>query len=158
MSESRAFVAGATGYTGRAVVEVLRARDLPVFAHVRPDSSRLGDARLRFKALGAKLLESPWDEDALVERLRETEPTLVFSLLGTTRARMAATARAGGDPSSVSYEAIDLGLTERLIRATLRGAPKARFVYLSSLGVSGRSKLPYLAVPNADENGGMNPT
>ena len=34
-----AWVAGATGYTGQAVVAILRARGVPTTAHVRPDSS-----------------------------------------------------------------------------------------------------------------------
>ena len=38
---SPAFVAGATGFTGREVVRLLVERGVPAVAHVRPDSPRL---------------------------------------------------------------------------------------------------------------------
>ena len=34
------FVVGATGYTGREVVRLLREKRIPTVAHVRPDSPR----------------------------------------------------------------------------------------------------------------------
>ncbi|MBA3548122.1 MAG: hypothetical protein H0T76_16695 [Nannocystis sp.] len=36
-----AWVAGATGYTGRALVAALRAQNITTHAHVRPDSPAL---------------------------------------------------------------------------------------------------------------------
>ena len=45
MARGAAFVAGATGYTGRAVVERLVADGFEAVAHVRPDSSRLASER-----------------------------------------------------------------------------------------------------------------
>src|SRR5687767_5807051 len=136
----KAFVAGATGYTGRSVVSELRAAGVQTWAHVRPDSSRLGEWRARFEAIGAVVDTTPWEERAFKARLAELRPDLVFALLGTTRARARAAA------ADASYEAIDYGLTALLLRATHGGAPHARFVYLSAIGVSGPSRNPYMDV------------
>ena len=56
-----AFVAGATGYVGRYVVQVLRSRGIETFAHVRFDSPRLGEWRKHFAALGAETCSAPWE-------------------------------------------------------------------------------------------------
>ncbi len=60
-----AFVAGATGYTGRELVRVLAESGRKVVAHVRPDSSRLDEWRERFAALGATLDTTPWERTQL---------------------------------------------------------------------------------------------
>ena len=135
-----AFVAGATGYTGRALINELRGRGIRTVAHVRPDSSRLQEWRTRFEAAGAVVDLTPWNEDALAATLARVTPDAVFALLGTTRARMR---RAGGHDS---YESVDYGLTAMLLRAVRRSAPNARFVYLSSAGVSASARGEYLRV------------
>jgi uncharacterized protein YbjT (DUF2867 family) len=136
MADMRAFVAGATGYTGRALVRVLRERGHEVVAHVRPDSPALERWREQFTSFGARLDSSPWQPDAITGALAALAPTHVFALLGTTRKRM----RDGRDAPGVatSYEAVDYGLTALLLRATVAAAPAARFIYLSSLGASER--------------------
>jgi len=131
-----AFVAGATGYTGREVVRALAERGVQVVAHVRPDSSRLEEWRRRFGALGAGLDTTAWDEDAMAATLASGNITHVFALLGTTRAR----AQAEG----ASYDSVDYGLTAMLIRAAARMPTHPRFVYLSSLGVTEGTRNPYL--------------
>ena len=65
----RAFVAGATGYTGRAVVRELTDRGLECIAHVRPDSPRLEEWRRVFTAMGATFDCTPWG-DAEFEAVR----------------------------------------------------------------------------------------
>ena len=119
-----AFVAGATGYTGQAVVQALRARGVRVFAHVRRDSPRLDEWRRRFDALGAHTDTTPWEENAMRATLAEALPHAVFALLGTTRARVAQARTRGADDS---YETVDYGLSALLLRATLAwrlsGAP-----------------------------------
>lgn len=138
-----AWVAGATGYTGRAVVAALRAEvAMETWAHVRPDSPHLARWQERFAALGAHVDATPWDLDALAGRLAEVRPTLVFSLLGTTRRRIAA-ARRGGRPEE-SYETVDYGLTALLLQALRRAGLAPRFVYLSSLGVGAGVRNAYL--------------
>ncbi|MEQ8886792.1 MAG: NAD(P)H-binding protein [Sandaracinaceae bacterium] len=141
MAEQLGFVAGATGLTGRSVVEILRERGLGAIAHVRPDSSRLEAWRSRFEAMGAEVDTTPWDEDALTETLRERAPQLVFALLGTTKRR----ARRADDPSAETYEAVDYGLTAMLRRAAERCGHRPRFVYLSSMGVKEGTSNAYLA-------------
>lgn len=137
-----AWVAGATGYTGRAVVARLRALGAKVHAHVRPDSSQRDHWRTVFEGQGAQVELTPWEPGALQAALRACAPTLVFSLLGTTQARARAAVRAGGAPSD--YEAVDVGLSLQLLEA-VKGLPvRPRFVYLSSAGAGPGARGAYL--------------
>jgi uncharacterized protein YbjT (DUF2867 family) len=138
-----AFVAGATGYTGRALVHELCARGVRTIAHVRPDSPRLPQWQQHFNAVGALVDSSPWSEAALASALRVQQPDFVFAMLGTTRSRARAARRAGGNDS---YESVDYGLTSLLLSATLHAAPDAHFVYLSAVGVGPRARGAYLRV------------
>jgi uncharacterized protein YbjT (DUF2867 family) len=140
-SGATAFVAGATGYTGHAVVRELANRGVAVVAHVRPDSPRLDEWRSRFDALGARVSTAAWEEEAMAVSLAGIRPSAVLALLGTTRARMK---RAGA--AANSYEAVDYGLTALLLRACLRAVPDTHFIYLSAMGVGPRSRGAYLQV------------
>jgi nucleoside-diphosphate-sugar epimerase len=132
----RAFIAGATGYTGRALVRVLRERGHEVVAHVRPDSPALARWREQFTSFGARTDSSPWQPDSMARALASAAPTHVFALLGTTRKRMRERRDDAG--AATSYEAVDYGLSALLLRATVAASPSARFIYLSSLGASER--------------------
>ena len=66
----RAFVTGATGFVGRAVVQALVARGVPTVAHVRPDSKKLDAWRGRLGELGATVDASAWDAAAMTAALR----------------------------------------------------------------------------------------
>ncbi len=121
-----AFVAGATGYTGREVVRIAVERGLRTIAHVRPDSRERERWTQAFTALGAEVDTTPWALEALEARLAALRPSIVFALLGTTRAR-------GGD-----YQAVDYGLTALLHQAASGLNAKPRFVYLSSAGMPAR--------------------
>lgn len=145
-----AFVAGATGYTGREVVAALRERGVRTIAHVRPDSSRIAEFRDRFTALGAEVDTTPWEPDAITETFRRLQPTHVFAVLGTTRSR----ARNEGMSAQQAYARVDYGLTKWLMDAALavaRSGPEGRedgwprFVYLSAAGVDPESKSDYVA-------------
>lgn len=125
-----AFVAGATGYTGRGVVAALCERGARAIAHVRPDSRELGRWRERFEALGAELDTTPWEESAIGATLTKLRPDAVFALLGTTRGRTAADRTEGKDSS---YEAVDYGLSVLLLHACEKLEQEPRFVYLSAL-------------------------
>jgi nucleoside-diphosphate-sugar epimerase len=138
-----AFVAGSTGYTGREVVRVLRARNLETVAHVRPDSPHLPEWRTRFEGLGARVDTTPWDAALMTLKLAALRPDTVFSLLGTTRKRAKQAAAHGGDEG---YEAVDYGLTMLLLNAAKACGSKPRFVYLSSVGVTENTRNAYLAV------------
>lgn len=141
----RAFVAGATGLTGRAVARELRERGVDTIAHVRPDSRALAEWRERFGALGVEVDTTPWDEAALTATLRERAPTIVFALLGTTKKRGKQAAASGGDAAAESYEAVDYGLTAMLRRACEASGARPRFVYLSAIGVREGTSNAYMA-------------
>lgn len=136
-----AFVAGATGYTGREVVRVLAERGVRTLAHVRPDSERLAGWAERFTTLGAEIDTTPWVRNAMAARLTELSPTHVFALLGTTRKRAGAAAVRGRDET---YEAVDYGLSKLLIDALADASLRPRFVYLSAAGVGPRGRGAYL--------------
>jgi uncharacterized protein YbjT (DUF2867 family) len=134
------FVAGATGYTGREVVRVLAARGERTVAHVRPDSSRAGEWRERFGAMGAEVDAAAWEAEAMTAALRRAAPDRVFALLGTTGKR----ARGDGMSRVEAYQRIDVGLTLLLLDAVRAAGLRPRFVYLSSVGTSDRSSSMYL--------------
>ncbi|MBX7082073.1 MAG: NAD(P)H-binding protein [Nannocystaceae bacterium] len=140
-SPVRAFVAGATGYTGRATVTALRERGIETIAHVRPDSPRLAELRADFEAQGASVDTTAWEPEALAASLRRAQPTLVFALLGTTRKR----ARAEGMAATQAYARVDYGLTRWLIDAAAACGSRPRFVYLSAIGVEPDAANPYFA-------------
>jgi len=131
---SGAFVAGATGLTGREVVRVLAARGVPTYAHVRPDSSRLAEWRARFEAGGTVVDATAWEPEPLAARLSSLAPDVVFALLGTTRARGKRAERERGQRDT--YESVDYGLSALLLRAAAGAPSRPRFVYLSAIGVT----------------------
>lgn len=133
------FVAGATGFVGRAVVAALRERGATVIAHVRPDSPRLATWRQKFEAMGAHVDTTPWETAELARTMQRTEVSHVFCLIGTTRARAKADAIDGN-----IYGVVDLGLTKKLVDAALQTSRKPRFVYLSSVGASREASSKYL--------------
>jgi nucleoside-diphosphate-sugar epimerase len=138
-----AFVAGATGYTGRHVVQELVAANVSTVAHVRPDSSRKDEWRKRFSEFGAGTDETPWDEQAMTAAMQKINPDLIFALIGTTRSRMKAFGEKGSDPNAVDYMAVDYGLTAMLIRSAQAAGIKPRFIYLSAVGVSAKARGAY---------------
>jgi uncharacterized protein YbjT (DUF2867 family) len=135
-----AFVAGATGYVGSAVVELLRERGIETIAHIRPESSKLEEYRERFSELGADVDTTPWDEEKLRETLADAQPDLVFCCIGTTRKRK----RQSDNPEEHTYEAVDYGLTKMLVDACVDAMITPRFVYISSAGTSEGSPSSYI--------------
>lgn len=142
----RAFVVGATGYVGRELVRKLRAKGATVHAHVRPDSPTLERYRKEFEGVGATCDTTEWRDDAMKETLRRVQPSHVFALLGTTRARMTRAKKEGRDPALDSYERVDYGLTAMTFRAASACESRPKFIYLSSAGVSDSSTSAYLEV------------
>ena len=69
---------GATGYTGRAVVDELGRRSIETVAHVRPDSSKLDAWRKKFEAAGAVVDTTAWDLGELARTFERVDPTVVF--------------------------------------------------------------------------------
>lgn len=140
MPDRRAFIAGATGYTGRALVPVLRDRGFDVVAHVRSESAHAATLGPAFLGYGATLDDTPWDSDAWPAMFRRRRPSHVFALLGTTGKR----ARGEGMRPAEAYEAVDYGLTLKLLTTLVESAVEARFIYLSAAGVRSDSTNPYL--------------
>ncbi|MFT7578851.1 MAG: hypothetical protein ACI9MR_000512 [Myxococcota bacterium] len=136
----KAFVAGATGYTGQAVVAGLRALGVDTIAHVRPDSSRLTHWQQHFTDLGATVSDAAWDVAALTAAFARLAPTEVYCLIGTTSSR----AKQDGQARNDAYEAIDYGLTKCLVDALVDAKLAPRFVYLSSMGADASSRMAYL--------------
>jgi nucleoside-diphosphate-sugar epimerase len=135
----RALVAGATGYSGQAVVEVLRDAGALVWAHVRPDRRDLAEWQARWHDRGAQVVAVPWQEQAMADLIREQQITHVFCCIGTTRARM------GRDGAAAnSYQAVDYGLTKLLVSACAAAGGVQRFVYVSSLGAGPSAAGAYL--------------
>lgn len=141
-SSEIAWVAGATGYTGRAVVARLAAQGAEVHAHVRPDSSGLVRWQGEFAAQGAAVEVVAWEPSAIAEALRRVAPTQVYALLGTTVARARAAVKAGVAPAD--YQQVDVGLTLMLLNACRTLPRPPRFVYLSSTGVHPQVRGAYM--------------
>ena len=140
MSTPTAFVAGATGYTGREIVAELRRRGITTVAHVRPGSSELATWRARFTTIGATVDVTPWAPEAIASTIASLGPDYVFAMLGTTRHRAS---REGLDDP---YERVDYGLTAQLRLGATAAGTAPRFIYLSSLGANERSRSKYLGV------------
>lgn len=123
-----AFVAGATGYTGRALMEL--------FATEKTDWKPRPHARAAGKLDGAVVCD-PRDVAALTEGMRGCDA--VVQLIGTVRANFAE-----GD-----YEDIDYGTTVALGEAA-KAAAVPRLLLLSSVG-AGKPRGRYLSVKRKTE-------
>src|SRR5690349_2433319 len=123
-----AFVAGATGYTGRALLEE--------FARLKTAWTARPHARIAGRIDGAVVCD-PRDVDALAQGMRGCDA--VVQLIGTVRARF----------EQGSYEDIDYGTTVALGEAAKRaGVP--RLLLLSSVG-AGSARGRYLAIKRKTE-------
>ena len=145
---SIAFVAGATGYTGRAVVHALAQAGIETHAHVRPDSKRLSEWTEQFTLWGAQIDTTPWDQEVMTKRLSELNPNAVFGCLGTTKKRIAQDAVQG---EASSYQIVDYGMTVMLHQAAQSCSSSPRFVYVSSAGSKPGGQGSYLGARYAVE-------
>ena len=117
----RAFVAGATGFTGRALAaQNATAHGVAVTLQVRPGSKHRG--RLQ----GDPRIAEVEISDPIALRAALQEMDAVIQLIGTVQARFCD----DGD-----YEAVDYGTTKALLAAAKCTAVK-HFVLLSSVGAS----------------------
>lgn len=123
-----AFVAGATGYTGRALLEEL--------ARVTTDWKARPHARSAGKLDGAVVCD-PRDVAALTDGMRGCDA--VVQLIGTVRARF----------DEGDYDDIDYGTTVALGEAA-KAAGVPRFLLLSSVG-AGSARGRYLAAKRKTE-------
>ena len=151
-----ALVFGATGYTGEAVVGHLRARDLRVVAHIRPESKSRVRIEHKFTKQGAAIAVTPWRRMELEALLADVRPRVIFALLGTTKARQRQAKSFGDDPAHFSYDAVDYGLTQVVLELALNSKGLKRFVYLSSHGVGPGARGKYLGARWSLETNLMN--
>ena len=138
---TRAFIAGATGYTGREVVRQLCERKEAVTAHVRPGSPSAARWASQFREWGAEVAEVAWELAPLTEVVAERRPELVFSCIGVTRASARRDQVDGGN----IYQEVDVRLNALLVDAVRAAGLAPRFVYLSSVGASESARSKYLA-------------
>lgn len=139
-------IVGSTGYTGQAVVKELRRRNISTVAHIRPNSPHKETFHPTFSNLGATIDHTAWEQEAMVDMLTKHQPTHVFSLLGTTKAKARAASKQGED---ATYESVDRDLSILLLQAMSEAQTKRpdhvfRYLFLSSMGVQSQSTNRYL--------------
>jgi len=139
-SQKSFVVFGATGYTGRAVVEQLAAAQIPVLAHVRPDSQRIELIDSWQKKNSIEVARVPWDRGALAALATSRPNAIVISALGITRSGARAEARRTGSKAP-TYQTVDRDLTLMAFEAFSQAD---RFVYLSAAGVDGGFRNDYV--------------
>jgi nucleoside-diphosphate-sugar epimerase len=131
----RALVFGATGYTGNALVPLFAQHPASeVWAHIRTGSPSRARVEPAFSKAGAHIEECAFDEAEIAALVAKVKPTVVFGLLGITRSGAAREEKRTGHRPD--YEQVDYGYTHMVLEACREHAPKARFVYLSSTGIS----------------------
>ena len=121
----RIWVAGSSGFSGRGITEQLAAHThFEVLPHVRPSSRRASQLQEKWKHLDLEFILAEWDD--LEPILRERQPEVIVSCLGTTKRQ----ARQGGG----GYEEVDYGLNRKLIDLAESFEQAPHFIYLSSMG------------------------
>ncbi|MCB2200762.1 NAD(P)H-binding protein [bacterium] len=143
--EQLAFVAGATGPTGRAVVDELLARGIPTVAHVRQDHTDLDEWLEWFKSRGAEIDLTAFEQIDISNTLAQRKPSLVFCLLGSNPTRMGRKSGGRYNPFIDGYEAVDNGLATMLMRASSSSGSNPRFILASAAGADETSSIEMLA-------------
>ncbi|MFH0882508.1 MAG: NAD(P)H-binding protein [bacterium] len=140
-----AFVAGATGITGREVVAALADRGIETIAHIREDSPYVNEWIEYFRQVGSGVDTTAWEQEEISLRLADVRPSLVFCLLGSSEQRMKGDENFKPNSFVDSYKAVDLGLTSMLIRACVSaGEENLRFILASAVGTDENSSSPFL--------------
>lgn len=119
-----------------------------VIAHIRPDSPTLDQWKRTFCGEGAEVDTTAWEREAMQRTIERLRPTIVFSLLGTTKKR-ARHAREQG--TRAGYQEVDYGLSVLAIDACAQSNARPRYVYLSSVGASPSTRNAYLRARHAVE-------
>ena len=141
--QSCAWVAGATGYTGKHLTEILCRAGESVVAHIRPNSRSLSELSTHFEGMGAVVDTTPWGSAEFATAMKKHGVTHIFSLLGTTKAKAREAKREG---FQADYEAVDRDMTLECLAAATQLETPPVFVYLSAAGVSSSSRSPYMRV------------
>ncbi len=121
MSAQKILLAGATGYTGKQLLPLLKEHQ--VTAWLRENSPNKAEKIHWLSSLRAKTITMDLTPQAsLTEKVSGTD--CLISLLGTTKAQFNA---------QTSYESVDYGLNANLIKLA-KAASIPRFILLSSIG------------------------
>ena len=131
----KVWIAGASGFSGRAITDFLsRHPSYQPLPHIRPSSSRLARLSAEWETLGVPPYVCAWDQ--IEAQLHEHQPNVIVSCIGTTKRQ----ARQGGG----SYHEVDYALNAQLIRAAEQMSPKPHFIYISSMGAQWGAWSAYL--------------
>ena len=141
---SGVFIAGASGYTGRALIPAWSAAGQRVVAHIREGSAQRTSMETHCRAHNAEMHVCAWTMAAMEEALAEHSPRFVFACLGTTKKR--------ASKENESYESVDYGLTRLLMDACEGMAEPPRFVYLSAVGAERPTRNAYMAARHRVES------
>ena len=132
------WVFGASGLTGREVVNALRIAGVRTHAHLRPNSSSASHVIPIFDKIGAEVQTFEWHSDALHQAFEENPPTAVFLTLGTTRSK----AKVDGQ----GHRAVDYRLTKMVLDLIRSGYPSTDIIYLSAVRGLGSSLSDYFKI------------
>ena len=150
-SRELAFVAGATGPTGQAVVHRLLELGIQTYAHVRQDHSDLDEWLDYFRDLGAEIDLTAWEQIDISNTLARIKPAYVFCLLGSNPRRMGHRGKHGYNPFIDGYEAVDNGLTTMMMRAVSSCGSNPRFIIASAVGADEDARNEMLAAKGKAE-------
>ena len=136
--KQNAWVFGASGLTGREVVNALCLAGVKTHAHLRANSSSARHVIPLFEKVGAELQRFEWHRDAIHQAFGKNEPTAVFLTLGTTRSK----ARVDGQ----GYRAVDYQLTKMVLDVIRHDFPTTQIIYLSAVRGLGSSLSDYFKI------------
>ncbi|MGB0645570.1 MAG: hypothetical protein ACPGQS_00270 [Bradymonadia bacterium] len=136
--KQNAWVFGASGLTGREVVNALRIAGVATHAHLRPNSSSASHVIPIFEKIGADVQTFEWHADAIHQAFEENAPTVVFLTLGTTRSK----AKVDGQ----GHRAVDYRLTKMVLDVIRSDHLSTEIIYLSAVRGLGASLSDYFKI------------
>ena len=124
-----AWVAGATGYTGKHLTELLCAAGESVVAHIRPESRSLTSLTAHFEELGAQVNTHRGALGQFASEMEKHGVTHIYALLGTTKAKARAARKM--EFKRIMRRWIG-GMTLECLNAAMQMSTPPVFVYLSA--------------------------
>lgn len=137
-AKQNAWVFGATGLTGRSVVQTLCLTGVHCYAHLRPNSSSRAFVEPMFRECGAHIAAFDWQISELKAAFNSAPPSVVFLTLGTTNSR----AKLDGQ----GHRTVDYGLTKMVLDVLGTDYPSTEVVYLSAVRSVGASLSDYFRI------------
>lgn len=137
-AKQNAWVFGATGLTGRSVVQALCLAGVHAHAHLRPNSSSRALVEPMFRECGADITAFEWQVPNLKSAFNSAPPSVVFLTLGTTNSK----AKIDGQ----GHRIVDYGLTKMVLDVLREDYPNTQVVYLSAVRSMGSSFSDYFRI------------